>query len=332
MNDFISLGSNAFTKNKLASCTWILNRYCNYSCSYCWPHAHQQQKDFMSEDTYLIAVNEIIQQFKQNNFNTIWWSFSGGEVTFNPSYLPILEEIQQYDTTMLMNLTTNLSQSMKWWEKFYNCTKNFHHVKVNGSWHGEYLKDQEKNKLFRDKLVMLRDNGIRVTCNIVVNPGELDQTKRLLDFFNEKEIYVLLKGNRSNYNFIDGYTEEEWNLIKNQAIIQKEYLITRKDYIKVILEDNSELRFNSYEEVMAHNNRDYYGWKCTSGHQAITIYENGDVCRGRICKKEKLGSIKTGFQIHKEIKKCFTKNNCSCSGDLKMPKWKDNENNMLKVG
>ena len=78
--------------------------------------------------------------FKQNNFNAIWWSFSGGEVTFNPSYLPILEEIQQYDT-MLMNLTTNLSQSIKWWEKFSKCTKNFHHVKVNGSWHGEYLKD-----------------------------------------------------------------------------------------------------------------------------------------------------------------------------------------------
>ena len=83
---------------------------------------------------------------------------------------------------------------------------------------------------------------------------------------------------------------------------------------------------------MTHTNRDYYGWKCTSGHQAITIYENGDVCRGRICKKEKLGSIKTGFRLHKQIKNCFTKNNCSCSGDLKMPKWRDNENSMLKVG
>jgi organic radical activating enzyme len=321
MKEFIKVGSQAFIKNKLASCTWIINRYCNYSCSYCWPHAHQQQKDFLPEDTYLVAVNEVIQQFQNNGYNALWWSFSGGEVTFNPSYLPILEEIQQYNT-MLMNLTTNLSQSMKWWEKFYNCTKNFYSVKVNGSWHGEYLKDENKNKLFRDKLIMLRDNGIKVACNIVVNPGELEQTKRLLDFFNEKEIYVLLKGNRSHYNFIDGYSKEEFNLIKNQGIIQKKYLQQRKDYITVTLEDNTELKFNSYEELMAYQNRDYYGWKCKSGHQAITIYENGDVCRGRICRNEKLGSIKTGFRLHREIKKCITKNPCACSGDLKMLKWK----------
>ena len=62
MNKFKKIESHPFSTNLIANCTWIMNRYCNYNCSYCWPHAHQQKKDFFDEDTYLLAVYSIISQ------------------------------------------------------------------------------------------------------------------------------------------------------------------------------------------------------------------------------------------------------------------------------
>tara|TARA_B100000941_G_scaffold266540_1_gene221894 strand:+ start:84 stop:1088 length:1005 start_codon:yes stop_codon:yes gene_type:complete len=330
-NEIIEVYSNTFKKRKIANCSWIINRYCNYNCSYCWPHAHQKEKDFLTEDQYLIAVDNIIKQFNKNGFTLINWGFSGGEVTFNPHFLSILDEIQSYTdiTSMYTNLVTNMSQSLKWWEKFTESTNKFKVVKVNGSWHSEYLTDQNKKNLFRDKMVFLQSSKIKVDVNYVMIPGKMDYAKTLIDFFKEKNIFVLIKGCRANYKLIDGYTKEEIKFISESSMYQNSQKRKKSVFIKT---QDEELGFNSFEEMFAEHAMSYIDFNCTAGFQAITIYDNGDVCRGRTCKKEKLGNIKTGFNLHKRIQKCNISHQCTCSTDVKLPKWKDNANNMLKVG
>ena len=335
MNKFKKIESYPFSAKSIANCTWIMNRYCNYSCSYCWPHAHQQKKDFFDEDTYLLAVYSIISQFKNNGYDSVWWSFTGGEVTFNPWFLSVLDEITQGITDknkMAINLTTNLSQSEKWWLKFSTFVDKFKHKKINASWHGEYINSPDKLNKFKNKLLLLRDNDIKVVVNTVLTPGKLEEQKRLVEYFNKEDIYVLVKGARGNYVFLDGLEKQDFDFIKAQASLQEKQLINRKGYIEATYLNDAIKRFKSYEEVLAENYESYDSWYCTAGHQAITIFENGDVCRGRSCKKEKLGSILTGFNLFKNVERCRTKNPCTCTGDLKMPKWRDNENNLFKVG
>ena len=312
-----SIGMRTFIKYPVANCFWRINRYCNYNCSYCWPHAHTSKKDFLDEDVYLLAIDKIVSGFRDNGFPHINWGWVGGEITFNPSFLPILETIQLYvnkDEKMATNITTNLSQPMKWWDKFVKFTKKFVKVKINGSWHEEYLQAEDKQKLFRDKLLFLRDNGIKVQVNAVLLPTKLEILKKVIDFFSEVEIPMNLKACRQKGKVVDGYTKEEMKLLTSQ----REYIEPNIVFLKDV--DENEYGLSSLEQLIANNSKSYEGWNCSAGFQSITIYEDGTVTRGVSCKKEILGTITNGFTLNKNITKCITKQACDCSADLKMPK------------
>jgi len=313
----IEVSSRSFKEHPIANCVWKLNRYCNFSCSYCWPHAHTNKKDFLNEDVYLLAIDKVINGFKDNGFSHINWSMMGGEVTFNPTFLLILEEIQTYitkDERMFTNLVTNLSQPIKWWDKFVKSTKKFYKVKINGSWHEEYLQTEDKKKLFRDKLLFLRDNGIGVQVNAVLLPTKLEGLKKIINFFSEVEIPMNLKVCRQKGKIVDGYTKEEIELLTSQRKYVSPNVVILKD------EDGSEYGLSSFEQLITNNNRSYEGWNCSAGFQSITIYEDGVVTRGTSCRKEILGTITAGFIMNKNITKCITKQFCNCATDLKMPK------------
>ena len=311
---------------KVANVFWRINRYCNYSCSYCWPHAHSNKKDFLDENTYLLAIDHIINQFKENGFKTISWGWAGGEVTFNPHFLSILEEIQSYDTKMSTNLVTNLSQSLKWWEVFVKNTSKFVRARVNASWHKEYLREENKRLLFKEKLVFLKHSNINTVVNCVMLPGELEEMKKLIDFFNDCEIPVMVKACRSNNKVIEGYTNKELEFVQKQIKHKNPKVMLTID------DDENEYYYSSAEQLIAGSNLNFLGWRCTAGYQSITINNDGTVTRGTMCRKEVLGNIKTGFKIFNEVKKCITNLNCHCGADLKMPKWRSNEYNMSEVG
>ena len=311
---------------KVANVFWRINRYCNYSCSYCWPHAHSNKKDFLDENTYLLAIDHIINQFKENGFKTISWGWAGGEVTFNPHFLSILEEIQSYDTKMSTNLVTNLSQSLKWWEVFVKNTSKFVRARVNASWHKEYLREENKRLLFKEKLVFLKHSNINTVVNCVMLPGELEEMKKLIDFFNDCEIPVMVKACRSNNKVIEGYTNKELEFVQKQIKHKNPKVMLTID------DDENEYYYSSAEQLIAGSNLNFLGWRCTAGYQSITINNDGTVTRGTLCRKEVLGSIKTGFKIFDKVEKCITNANCHCGADLKMPKWRNNEYNMSEVG
>ena len=323
----VEISTTTFSSFNLANCKWLLNRYCNYSCSYCWPHAHTNKKDFLNEDIYLLAIDNIVNQFEKSGFNNINWGWAGGEVTFNPSFLNILNEIQSYKVEkkkMFTNLVTNLSHKEKWWQRFIDSTKDFYSVKINASWHEEYLNTQMKREDFRSKLVFLKSNNIKVEVNVVLLPNKLSEIKKLQDWFLEKDIHMTVKVCKVGNEIMPGYSKEEMQFLKTQTKHRKFVLL--RD------ENNNIYELSNFEQLMSQNLRSYLNWNCTAGHQAITIHEDGRVTRGQVCNQELLGNIKTGFKLFNKIKKCETKRNCSCSADLKMPKWKDNANNMLKVG
>ena len=317
IDDIVEISTRTFKNWNIANCKWVLNRYCNYSCSYCWPWAHSNKKDFMPEDVYLLAVDEIVHQFENNGYNDINWGWAGGEVTFNPSFLSILNEIQSYQVEgkrMMTNLVTNLSHKEKWWQKFIDATKNFYHKKINASWHEEYLQDDYKKEDFRNKLVFLKERGIKVEVNAVLLPGRLNEMKKLQDWFLEKDITMTIKVCKVENKIMKGYIQDEIDFLSSQT----------KHRNFVFLRDKNDITYElaNFEQFMAQGLRAYTGWMCKAGHQAITIHENGDVTRGQVCYQEKLGNIKKGFTLFDEVKHCVTTMNCSCSADLKIPKWK----------
>lgn len=342
-DDITYVSLDMYRNNPIANIRWYLNRYCNFECSYCWPNSHQKEKDFLKKEEYLITVHELIRQFSDNGFPWINWGFGGGEVTFNPSYLDILEEIQMYCDSenkifMMTNLITNLSQSMKWWDKFISNTKKFYRCKVNASLHKEYVNTEQKRKLFRDKLIHLRNsNSVQVEVNTVLIPGDFENTKKDVDFFNEKNLSVNVKVCRAHGKIIEGYSKEELQYIKDapgrrevKGPTDKNFLITKGNEKKPILatylkdKNNNEYRLRSPEQLLVSNYASYIGWDCTAGYQSVTIREDGNIQRGTSCKREEvLGNIRTGFSLYNKPQKCIQTRVCDCVTDLKMPKFRE---------
>ncbi len=43
--NIVEFGQQTMLDQKLFSVSWILSRFCNYNCSYCWPYAHSDKPD-----------------------------------------------------------------------------------------------------------------------------------------------------------------------------------------------------------------------------------------------------------------------------------------------
>ena len=322
-DSMISLGATRFIDQPIANVGWILNIYCNYNCSYCWPWAHQSKKDFKPEHMYIASIHEIVDQFEHNGFTEINWSFAGGEPTFNPSFIAILNEIQSFNHEgfqMSSNLVTNLSQSPKFWYKFIQATKQFKSIYVNGSLHLESINTDDKLHQFMDKMKILRDNDINIKSNLVLVPGQLQQIQQIHDKMIDNDLILRVKGCKVDNKLHNGYTGEELS-----------YLSSFKD-VKPIdfsmeFDDGTIETKHSFENIMAmYGARKFKGWMCTAGYRAINIFPNGQVTRGAICSMEEpdqLGNIFQGtFQLLQQPKPCETGYNCTCIRDAKMPKWK----------
>ena len=44
-DNIVKFGQQTMMNHKLFNVSWILSRFCNYDCSYCWPYAHSKKVD-----------------------------------------------------------------------------------------------------------------------------------------------------------------------------------------------------------------------------------------------------------------------------------------------
>ena len=66
-DNIVRFGQQTMLDRKLFNVSWILGRFCNYNCSYCWPYAHSKNVDHRPLQVYKNTIDEIIQ----SDFETI---------------------------------------------------------------------------------------------------------------------------------------------------------------------------------------------------------------------------------------------------------------------
>ena len=100
MNDFTlipfdritSFGQFTMLDYPLFNVSWILGRFCNYKCSYCWPYANTDTPDHQDFNLYTNAMDSIKSQARENGFDRFHFSFSGGEPTAYKKLLDLVDE------------------------------------------------------------------------------------------------------------------------------------------------------------------------------------------------------------------------------------------------
>lgn len=354
LDDIVSLGQRTMLYRDLFTVSWILSRFCNFACSYCWPHGRSSTKDFRDLNVYLGTIDEIKRQARENGFNSFHFSLSGGEPTVNPYYLEILKHLgKDVDNTNYtsIHMTTNMSRNMKWFKEYANLAQMFHRASITASFHKEFAVKEP----FVDKLLYCISRDIQVTINMVMVPDWFWDDYENALYFHNQGLNVTLKpqSDEKAAKVVDGYTDEMLQILHNgmpqrdyttsfilKNSIKKErpspkYDIKRaminagdSDKVPQIMQvelqdkDGNKHFFDQAERFNSFNFNKFKGWMCNSGYQGIVIREpDGNIKRSYSCHDKPLGNIETGFKLFDSPKECITPT-CVSSADSKIPKRK----------
>lgn len=350
--NIVRVGQRTLLYRDLFCVSWLLGRFCNYRCSYCWPYARADKKDHRPTELVLSTMDEIKRQARERGFNSFHFSFSGGEPTMHPGYLTLLNHYAA-DTPntnyQSVHMTSNCSPGLKWFEKYVAATKNLHRVSITASYHKEFANPEK----LREKLIFLQENDIQITINMVMVPERFEALWKDALFFHEKGINVTLKpqSNPSATKVVDGYTPDQFERMKN-GMPQMDFTklkaeLSNRDWkrpkakfpaeikeresgpkvspvMQVELLDQYEKKWfmDQAERFNAFEFNQFTGWECSSGYRSIIIREpDGVIKRSYSCSDEPLGHIETGFKLFDSPKICQSRS-CVSSADSKIPKRK----------
>jgi len=330
------IGDRAYSDLKRALVYWQPNKYCNYECSYCWPSSHTKIKDFDDAQKSYKTIDDLCNQFYDRGIDKINWGWSGGEPTFHPNFLDMQERIlrRQDDFRMTFNITSNISQSIKWWEKFVEKTSGYKVRAIAASLHQEYVHTDKQIKRFHETADFIRSAGITITINQVMDIDLFEDQLELLNMFIEDGFNVNSKintiENQMYHKYGDGktgYTQEQLDYMINS---NKRYHDIGRCLVKTF--DGEEHWFDTTERLkplqLYHDLND---WMCTAGYISAVI-KQGKIRRGvGGCRHDVIGKLGDDFKLFDEPKKCTAKESqsCSCVADLKLPKWRAKDSNII---
>ena len=350
-NDIISFGQRTLLYRDLFTVSWLLGRYCNYKCSYCWPYAHTTKKDHRPTELCLKTIDEIKRQARSNRFNSFHFSFSGGEPTFHPGYLDILkylaDDVINTNYTSI-HMTSNCSRPLEWFKTYVEFAKSFHRASITASLHTEHVATAADLDGFANKLEFCQLYDIQVTVNMVMVPDWFDRDWDNALYLHNRGINVTLKpqSDSTASRVVNGYTEEQLHKLHN-GMPQRFYTETKRQWAsrpkgktelpKTEFENETvpasfQVEFtdsigkkwyiDQAERLNAFNFNKFKGWMCNSGYRGIIIREpDGNIKRSYSCHDEPLGNIKTGFKLFSKPTLCTTPS-CVSSADSKIPKFK----------
>jgi organic radical activating enzyme len=309
--NIVQFGQKTMLDQPLFNTSWILGRFCNYNCSYCWPYARSDKLDYQSLEVYKSTINEIKRQAGLNGFTQFHWSFSGGEPTAYKQLLDLVKHLDETKSTyQSIHMTTNLSPGSKWWNTWSTNTALLQRRSITASFHAEFAREQE----FGDKCLQLIHEGVHVTVNQVMVPEKFFETLERCEQFRKRGINVTLKpqSNDTATAIVEGYTPDMIKIMQNDFEQQEGYQIRLTDGTQDYYIDQAE-RFNA----LGFNQ--FTNWTCNAGYQSVIIRGN-EVKRAYSCKEENLGTIEK-FTLFSAPKLCVTPR-CVSSADSKIPKCK----------
>jgi hypothetical protein len=309
--NIVAFGQQTMLDRPLFNISWILGRFCNYKCSYCWPYARSDQMDYQTLEVYKHTVDEIKRQAGLNGFTEFHWSFSGGEPTAYKQLPDLVKHLDEQESSyQSIHMTTNLSPGSKWWNTWCKNTDLLQRRSITASFHAEFAKEEE----FGAKCLQLMYNQVHVTINQVMVPEVFFETLERCNRFRARGISVTLKpqSNDTATAVVDGYTNDMIKIMQDDFKQQEGFQIRltdgEQDYFIDQAERFNALRFNSFTN-----------WTCNSGYQSVIIRGN-EVKRAYSCKEDSLGTI-DNFTLFSAPKLCITKR-CVSSADSKIPKCK----------
>lgn len=341
-SDIESVGIRYLSYTDLFLCTWQLGVFCNYSCSYCWPSSHSFIPDHKPLKVLTQTMDKIKTQAKKQGFNSFRFSFVGGEPTIQKKIIDLIQHYSE-DTENCnyqgLHITTNLSQKIRWFERFKNIVSPLDETTISASFHKEFANREE----FADKAQFLLESGIFCSINIVMTPEAFYNLLEDAKYFYDRSMSVYLQSQIDfNGRPVSGYTKDmleklqtafpdtqQHGFVFNKFKKKKKRWTVKNPHLIELKDSKNEVwRLDSSDRLNALRFNRYESWECSAGYRSIVIDAKGNIKRGHVCYDKPMGHIKTDFQLHENIKPCVTPI-CTCTADNKVPKRKEGTKHLL---
>jgi MoaA/NifB/PqqE/SkfB family radical SAM enzyme len=142
------------------SVTWMLGSRCNYDCMYCPSELHDTTSRPHDLETMQQVWKNIYEKTKHQQLS-YKISFTGGEVTANKNFLPLVQWLRNcYGDIKMILLTTNGSASKRYYKDLTQCVES-----ISFSTHSEFMDEQR----FFDTVLSVDQLMIRPQKSVHVN-------------------------------------------------------------------------------------------------------------------------------------------------------------------
>jgi len=145
---------------KTVSLTWMVGAQCNYDCMYCPSWSHNNDRPYHTfEDLKTTWLNFYSATCDKNLPYKI--GFTGGEVTANKHFLPLIEFLRDQQTVpMQLMINTNGSASQRYYLRLAELVDA-----ISFSTHSEFFDEQK----FFEKVFLINQQMTRPEKSVHVN-------------------------------------------------------------------------------------------------------------------------------------------------------------------
>ena len=207
--------------------TWDLGPRCNYDCSYCPTHRHDNFsphasfEDLKKNSDFVLKYINLYMTYRSYKWASI--NFTGGEPTVNPNFIKFSKYIkakyqEEYADKWrcVFTLTSNGAMGKKMAE---SVMENFNHITI--SYHAE--ADDILKQQVRDRLLQFNKHGPDHECNLSINvmfhATYFDECKDLCNFLDDNGVAyvprVIGEDPDSRSNFAHQYTDTQLQWFKD---------------------------------------------------------------------------------------------------------------------
>ena len=172
--------------------TWDLGRRCNYDCTYCPAHRHDNFSPHATIEELKLTTGYVFEYIKliaghriNKDFHI---SFTGGEPTVNPCFTDFSKFIRaEYEQNyknqfnLKLSLTTNGAMSEQLAE---SVIENFDYVTV--SYHAEAKKANKSNVM--DRITTFNNSNVGLKVNVMFHAEFFDECEQVCELLKQQNI------------------------------------------------------------------------------------------------------------------------------------------------
>jgi organic radical activating enzyme len=292
---------------------WILTDFCNQSCIYCPPNLHvgsyanNVKPGYPTDEEIDLFIDKLIEHSTDTGKKLVV-CLSGGEPTLHNKIGNIISRLDPYGLVLMM---TNGTRSVNWWKTLTTLP-----YQVIITLHPEYY-DSKKNKI-NELARFLIERGTEIRFNLMCYPAMWDKVMSMCNDVDEdlkpliipKVVQIQTTYQRESHE----YTQEQLEFIKTYPTLLK----SRYPRNNMAVYSDNTLEPLWPNKIMAKNEHEFFGWKCSAGSEGIFAFANGEVKAG-ICGARSIGRL-SDFKFLDEYLTCL-RPTCTCPGDISLNKY-----------